>query len=387
MKIIFCNFTATGNEDAINYLRRNGEDFARLHLSFHHAKGKRKTILTKYHQGEEEWSKKMIALKPSSRLTIFILMPFIYLTHLMNILRLRFLLADRYDVYIGQNYFCAFGGIILKWLGLVKKSVYWVGDYFPIPPHGIYHYLSKIFLILDKFCLKHADEVWFMTPRLVVVRQKDGVLPPKTEKDSYKIVTTGIDAKNLTLVDIKEVDFKSAVSLGVLSKDQGIDKVIEITPRILEKIPDFKFKIIGSGAYEEDLKALVKKLNLEKQIIFYGFLEKETEVRQIIAKSGVAMSFYRPDKYGFTQFADSGKIKVYLSCGTPVVSTSVPYISEEVEGYRAGLVVDYDEEKLFEAVTRLLSDIEFNLNCRKNALELAKTYDTEKVMSEALKSI
>jgi len=387
MKIIYCNFTATGNEDAIDYLRRNSEDFARLHLSFHHAKGKRKTILTKYHQGKEEWSKKMMAIKPSSKIAVFGLLPLIYLIHLINISRLRFLLKEHYDVYIGQNYFCAFGGIILKWLGLTKKTVYWVGDYFPIPPHGIYEYLTRIFLILDKFCLKHSDEVWFMTPRLIDARQRDGVLPPKSEKDSYKTVTTGIDANNLTIVDAKEIDFKSAVSLGVLNKDQGIDKIIEVIPKILETVPDFKLKIIGSGSFEEELKALTRKINVEGHVIFYGFLEKETEVRQIIAKSGLALSFYRPDKYGFTQFADSGKIKVYLSCGTPVVSTSVPYISEEIRSYNAGLVVDYDSDRLLEAVIKLLSDGEFNLNCRKNALKLAKTYDTEKVMSEALKTI
>lgn len=222
-----------------------------------------------------------------------------------------------------------------------------------------------------------------MTPRLLEVRRKGKILP-KRPGSVYKMVTAPIDLDNSPHVNLEEVDFHSAAFLGVLSENQGVQEIIRAIPGIIKTIPDFKFNIIGSGYFEGNLRDLVEKLGLGEHVDFKGFVASEEEVRRIIARSGAAIALYKPDKYSFTQFADSGKVKIYLSCQTPVVLTRVPYIAEEVDEYQAGLVIDYEREELERALIRILSDRELNRRCRENALKLAKTYDVGGILGNVL---
>lgn len=382
-KIIFCQFSAAGNKDAVEYFRKRSEKFAYLLLSFHHVRSKRKTNLSIYKNGKKVKERELVSWRPRRQL-VFLLMPLLYLIHLLNILRLNLFLNETYDLFIGQNYFCTFGGILLKWLGVTRRAIYWVGDYFPIPPSGPYRHLLKVFRVLDKFCLKFSDEVWFMTPRLLEVRRRGGLLP-KGSKSVHKIVAAPIELSTSPCVDPKKVDFQSAVFLGVLGENQGVQEMIRAIPGIIKTIPGFRFNIIGSGYFEGNLRGLVEKLGLSKHVDFKGFMASEEEVRKIIARSGVAVALYKPDKYSFTQFADSGKVKVYLSCQTPVVLTRVPYIAEEVEKYQAGLVINYERKELEEALIKILSDRKLNYHCRENALKLAKAYDVNKILGSALR--
>ena len=231
--------------------------------------------------------------------------------------------------------------------------------------------------------MQFSDEVWFMTPRLLEVRRKEKILPKRPES-VYKMVTAPIDLGNSPRVNLEEVDFHSAVFLGLLSENQGVQEILRAVPEIIKIIPDFRFNIIGSGHFEAELKNLVRELHLDSYVDFKGFIPDEGKVRKTIARSGVALALYKPDKYSFTQFADSGKIKIYLSCQTPVVLTRVPYIAEEVERYQAGLVINFEKEELKRALIRILSDKELNRRCRENALRLAEAYDVNKVLGSAL---
>lgn len=381
-KIIFCHYSSTGNKDAVEYLKEKSERFIYLLLSFHHVRSNEKTTISFYQKGEEVLKKGYFAMHPSGQ-KIFLLIPVIYFLHLINILRLVYLVKEPYDLFIGQNYFCVFGGILLKRLGKVKETVYWVGDYFPIPPSGPYHYFLKVFRIFDKFSLKHSDHVWFMTPRLLEVREKEGLLP-KRERGVFRIVSSPINILGPRDAQLKKASFQSAVFLGVLSENQGVQEIIQVIPKIVKEIPGFTFTIIGSGYYENELKKLVLRLHLEKHVEFKGFVPTEGEVRRIIASAGVAIALYKPDEYSFTQFADSGKIKMYLSCGVPVVSTSVPYIAKEVEERRAGIVVNFDPEELAKVLIKILSDKKYNIRCRENAIKIAKTYSAENVFRDVL---
>ncbi len=382
MKVVFCSFSAAGNEDAVNYLKRNFRHFVRIILSFHHVSGRSPSLLLRYKDGENIKVTKLPAVKLRSKRLTFILMPFIYLVHFIAVISFGFIVRERYDVYIGQNYFCAFGGLILKYLGFVKKSIYWVGDYYPIPPKGVYHYLLPFFVLFDKFCLKHCDEIWFMTPRQLTVRKENYGL---TEKPHFKIIPAGIDMKNLRYEELKDISAPIISSFGVLKERQGIDMVIESLSEIVKKVPGLKFQIIGSGPLEGELKRLVKRKRLDGSVIFRGYFQDENKARELLSKSMLAVAFYQPDRYGLTQFADSGKVKVYLSCGLPVIVSDVPYIAEDIKKYRAGTSIGYNKDDFIKAVTELLTNRELLETCKKNTIALCQKYSTDKIMSYALK--
>lgn len=377
-KIIFCHFSASGNKDAVEYLKAKCDKFAYLLLSFHHV-SKGKTTFSTFNKSIQVNERNFMAFHPLEK-QIFYLMPFLYLVHFFNVLRLFFFIKEPYDLFIGQNYFCSFCGIILKHLGKVKQSIYWAGDFFPVPPSGPYHFYLKFFFLLDKLCLAYSDQVWFMTPRLLEVRREKGLLPARRD-NVYKIVPSPITRRNFGRGK-NRFNFQSAVFLGVLSENQGVQETILAIPKIIKTIPSFIFTIIGSGYYENTLKKLTTKLNLEKHVIFKGFVSSEKEVQRIISSAGAAVAIYRPDKYSFTQFADSGKIKMYLSCGIPVIMTDVPYIAKELKDRKGGIVIDFNPDELANALIRILSDKENNLKYRINAINIAESYSPENIFRE-----
>ena len=54
---------------------------------------------------------------------------------------------------------------------------------------------------------------------------------------------------------------------------QGLDFVIKRIPEIIEKLPGFKFKIIGGGNYKSHLVQMVNDLSLERRCEFLGRIE------------------------------------------------------------------------------------------------------------------
>ena len=58
-----------------------------------------------------------------------------------------------------------------------------------------------------------------------------------------------------------------------MSKVKGIDTLVNAVPIIRKKNPKIHAYIAGTGPDETKLKRLVKKLNLEKNISFIGFIQ------------------------------------------------------------------------------------------------------------------
>jgi len=63
---------------------------------------------------------------------------------------------------------------------------------------------------------------------------------------------------------------------GRLAQEKHVDLMIRAVSDLKNKAPDINLVIAGKGSEEENLKALVKKLNVEDRVKFFGFL-KETK--------------------------------------------------------------------------------------------------------------
>jgi glycosyltransferase involved in cell wall biosynthesis len=235
-------------------------------------------------------------------------------------------------------------------------------------------------MIIDKICIKYSDYVWFMNNRQFEIRKERGYFDKMA--NNFCVVPSGVDEASIFSYPLKDIDVFSLVLLGVIGKAQGIDLVVESMPDIIENIPDFKLKIIGSGPYEKELKDKVKVMGLEGNVVFYGFVTSEEETRNIIGRSGAGVALYVPDPYACTRYADSGKAKVYLSCGVPVIITNVPYTALEIDQFKAGVMINYTRKEFVRAVFEILNQgTETLFEFKSNAVRLAKQYSTKVLMS------
>lgn len=291
----------------------------------------------------------------------------------------------KWDLYIGSDNLNAFSGVLLKWIGRADKVVYYVIDY--NPKRFKNSLLNKVYHSIDQFCVKHCDETWNLSPRMEPARKKyfnfiGGV---------QKVVPVGIWLNRIKRLDYSEIEKHKLVFMGHILEKQGIQYVLDAVPIIVEKIPDFKFFIIGDGNYLSTLKQKVKSLEIEKFIQFTGYVEKHEEIENMLARCSVAVALYEEkDEDGnlsFTYFADPAKIKSYLANGLPVLLTDVSYNAKELEKNRCGIIIDYNKEKIANAIVKLVCDENKLKEYRENAINYAKQFDWNNIFKKNLKRI
>jgi len=116
--------------------------------------------------------------------------------------------------------------------------------------------------------------------RLTVVSNaiKDEVKKLNIREDlPIEVIPMGVDDKkfNFNQYDerIKErygIKGPSLLFVGRLAEKKGVKYLIDAMPKVIEEYPETKLLIVGSGPLENGLKAQVKNLNLENNVIFTG---------------------------------------------------------------------------------------------------------------------
>ena len=314
---------------------------------------------------------KLIKSKVTKNPNIPLLLNFAHSFVLSFFWSLRFI--KDYDLYVGCNNLNTLVGLILKKMGRVKKCVYYVIDYNPIRFPN--RFINFLYHKSDQFCVRHCDETWNLSPRMIEGRKKcfgfDG--------GNQKVVPIGVWFDRIPRRDFNDIERYTAVFVGHLLEKQGIQHVIRALPQIIKQIPDFRFEIFGDGPYKPKLQELVNELGLNHIINFRGHIESHEELENTISKYALAFALYNMREengtLSFTYFADPAKLKLYMACGLPVFITDVAYNAKDIEKEGCGIIVSNDFEVISQNVISLLSDSDRLSNMRDNAIRYASKYN------------
>lgn len=284
----------------------------------------------------------------------------------------------KWDKYIAVDGLCAYFGLFLRALGRCKEVIYWSIDFVPLNRFSV-SWKNHIYKWINSFVCRRADEVWDLSPRMAEGRKKYWGID-LSDYRSHSLVPYGMWLKRIKPVSYRDCQKNTLVFMGHLMAKQGVDTVINKLPEIVKIIPDFKFKIIGGGAYQGNLEKLAKSLKVLKYCFFLGKIQENSDVEKEIAKSAGAIAPYLklPDSY--TYYADPGKLKTYLACGVPVLLTDLPWDAGEIEDRKCGLIISDDGSDFVEKLVQILKP-SINDEFRKNALKYSKRFDYEKIFS------
>lgn len=283
----------------------------------------------------------------------------------------------KYDLLICDYASTALSGLFLRKIGKVKHVAYWVRDYFVIHKRDVNYYTVKyLYNPVFKYCLNHADIIYYHTPPMKKTFIREGLLRRETPW-SWLPNTIG-DISPRTCCDPHAIGF-----IGHLHESHGIQLLLHAMPFIVEVLPDVTLRIVGTGPYEKILRDEVNKLGLEKIVRFYGYLEEGAKLDECLGTCAVGIAPFVPE-YTYSIYGDPGKIKTYLKYGLPVIMTNVSYMAEQIRYAGAGLIVKYDKQDLANALLRLLGDEALRDKYRLAAIELAQKYNTKDVLSRVL---
>ncbi|MCZ2845498.1 MAG: glycosyltransferase [Candidatus Bathyarchaeota archaeon] len=288
------------------------------------------------------------------------------------------------NLWIGVDPLNAFLGVILKKTNRVEKVIFYTIDYVPFRFNN--KILNNLYHWMDRFCLKNADETWNVSPRIAEGRETIRGLR-QSVYNRQKVVPIGVWFDRVKKLPFDKIKKHQLFFLGSLLEKQGVQLVLDAIPEIIKRIPDFHFLIVGGGNYEGVLREKVERLNLEKYVTFTGWIKDRDKLDQIMSESALAIAMYDREKDNVTYFADPTKLKDYSSAGLPVLLTDVPHNAKELQERRCGFIIEYDKEKIANAVISFMKDQKILKEYRENAVNYAKQFDWKIIFDSNLEKI
>ena len=339
--------------------------------------------MTFYRGGALRSSRRLfnIYLRKRSPFSQYLLI-FVFLTYVVSILSAAFRFRTRFDIFVGISCFSTFLGVLLKWLGVTRRVIYYSIDYYPLKKKRNFEYLmTRAFFLLDRFCVKNSDLVWHINPAISEGRLLFGRVKP----ESYRAIHVPIGySRGLLRPRPPSPEGRYRIGfVGTLSSNQGLQMAIPALAAIVEKFPRAELEIIGDGTYRGEVEKLVKESPVRDRIHLYGFIGDRARVSAILSGCALGIAPWTMEEENNVRYADPGKPKHYAFCGLPIVITRCNSIADEIEETGAGIAINYSAEEFTAAVSRLLGDDRLRRECRENAIKFARRYTTEHIFKRA----
>lgn len=180
------------------------------------------------------------------------------------------------------------------------------------------------------------------------------------------VIANGID---LEMIKERPRDNQDSdlIFVGRLIKEKNVDVLIESVSLAKESLKNIKCIIIGGGPQKQSLIALTKKLNLEDNIVFKGFLENE-EAISLMKSSKVFVFPSEREGFGIA-------VLEAMACGLVVITVGCPMnaSTELITEGKNGFICKLAKEDISDNILNILKDEAL----RERHSRFAKTYVTE----------
>lgn len=300
-----------------------------------------------------------------------------YLLHIFYNFYFTILSRQKYDIFVGIDCLNAFCGLILKKFMIVDTLIFYTADY--SKRRFSNNVMNKIYHILDTLCVRYSDYVWNVSEKICEIRAGQ-----RLEADKNIYVPNGVHLSRITPLPLNEVNRRSYILVGHLTRSKGAQLVIDIIPSIIAHIPDAQFTIIGDGPYRGELERRVKALNIDNHVTFLGSLNNN-DVLDEIAHHGVGIALYTNDE-DYAAYCSPVKVKEYLAAGCPVIISNVPPISEDIIKYNLGFVITNVRTEFIPCALKLLDEATYR-KYRTNAIQYASHYDWDAIYNKSFKTV
>lgn len=225
--------------------------------------------------------------------------------------------------------------------------------------------------------------VKYFSNRIITVSPvvKKYLLKRKFKREKIFMCDNGVDVEYInTLEPYEEVQkHYDAAFLARLAPSKGIFEIPEIWSNVVAKHPNARLAMIGNGTPEvkQQLKSLIKRYNVEKNIDVLGYLENEDAYRYL--KSAKVFLFPSHEEGWGISIAEA------LSCGLPVIAYDLP-IYKYVFKYGVFEAPKGNVSKMAELVNNLLDDDKYRNKVSKEGQKFVlKHYDWDVVADKELK--
>lgn len=183
-----------------------------------------------------------------------------------------------------------------------------------------------------------------------------------------RVVPNGIDFMRIRQVAASEKE-SDIVYVGRLVGHKNVDLLIRALSLVRREADDVSAVIVGDGPEKGRLKALVRELDLEKNVEFTGFLDDYDDALALMKSSGIFVSSSTREGFGIAALEAN-------ACGLPVVTVRhrMNAVSDLVK--ETGLVCEPTPESLAEGI---IKGLEVGTRMKEKCQNAARGYDWERI--------
>ncbi|CAG5068558.1 hypothetical protein DYBT9623_01289 [Dyadobacter sp. CECT 9623] len=174
------------------------------------------------------------------------------------------------------------------------------------------------------------------------------------------------------------------LTFGFIGRNKGIETVLKALPAVVSKYPNLVYIVLGkthpnvirhSGEeYRIYLMGLVKKLGIEKHVIFLNEFIDQSELFKYLSASDIYITPYTNEAQ-----ITSGTLSYAIGAGSAVISTPYWHAAELLSEGRGRLFPFNDEQALSEVFLDLLDNPQVMRDLRKNAYDYGREITWPKI--------
>jgi glycosyltransferase involved in cell wall biosynthesis len=233
---------------------------------------------------------------------------------------------------------------------------------------------SKALTWAEQSALAYADAALTVTQQL-----KDVYVSRGAKADKIGVILNVPDARFLEYSQNGSFphwnENFTLICHGAIEFRYGQDTMLEAMALLKSELPDLRLHILGAGSYVEEFKALIKKLKLEEQVNFLGWVSHEEMLRQLRAADvGIVAQKSSP----YSNLVHTNKMYEYIALGKPVLASRL----KSVEAYFGDDALCYFEpgnpESLAQKIVELYYDPARRESLVKNARRLYDQYQWDR---------
>lgn len=135
-----------------------------------------------------------------------------------------------------------------------------------------------------------------------------------------------------------------------LLKEKGVQNAISILPKLRSRVPNAHLLVLGDGPYRRELESLAKKLGVQENVSFAGFVPFDSLPSYFSSCSVFVNATIRQDGYDLTVLEAMG-------CGRPVVASNIGSMPTAISHQKDGiLLAPGDRRALLRSILLIAND-------------------------------
>jgi len=253
-----------------------------------------------------------------------------------------FFFKKKFTQYIAKN---GLPDIVHLHSFVAGKFALWVKEKYDVPYVVTEHFSGFARGLVSKSNMQLANQVFTNSNANIAVSNDFTKLLKDKFNGEFQYIPNIVNIDFFNLAQKKNDKIFKFINVAFLDKNKNQNMLIKAFMKAFKNNDYITLTIVGDGMEYNELKELINKLQMKKQIFLYGRANRD-EVKKLLQQSDAFVLSSQYETFGVV-------VVEAMACGLPVITTRCGGPESIVQNERVGVLCDIDEHSLAESMKYL----------------------------------